>query len=70
MSYELSKSMRNEINDDIENNYKRVRVNVTIECAIRTRGRHVGLTRNYHKGSGYLFVAFTEECHPGPLCCI
>ena len=36
-----------------------------MESVIRTAGRCVGLTRNYPKRSGYLFVAFMEEYHPG-----
>ena len=50
--------MRNELNDYLENIDKRLRVNVTMD--IRTTGRCVGLTINYPKGSGDLFVSFME----------
>ena len=36
-----------------------------MESVIRTAGRFVGLTRNYLKPSGYLFVAFMKEYHTG-----
>ena len=55
----------NELNYDLENIDKRLRVNVTIESVIRTIGRCVGLKINYPKGSSDLFVTSMEECHHG-----
>ena len=36
-----------------------------MESVIRATVRRIRLITNYPKGSGYLFLAFMEECHPG-----
>ena len=65
LSAAMTRYMKVKLKDDLDVIDTILIVYIAIDKVVINSGKCVGLTKNYPKGSGDIFIAFIEECHPG-----